>query len=230
MNGGSERISGDPGAGITVSPYRILSIAALLGMVCVVLSTWVALHQPWLGVDLRLDEGQPGVVVEGVHEGSPADLILTPGDAIISIRSTSGFPYTFETADLVEDPDVFPTFREYNLFLERQEIVAGILREPVVELNLADGRKIRLQPAAARPWSSMPLESWLLNAMGVTIFLISAAVWSVRRRNTAVRMFLFSGVGLLITGTSLAIIVSKEIAFDPVLTWTLREIYHAGNN
>ncbi|MCJ7501036.1 hypothetical protein MUP29_12365 [bacterium] len=230
MNRGSGRISGDPGAGITVSPYRILSIAALLGMVCVVLSTWVALHQPWLGLDLSVDEKHEGIFVESVQARSPSILILTPGDSILSIRSISGLPFLFEAADLVEDPDVFPTFHGYNSFLDRQGILAGILREQVVELSLADGRKVRLQPADGRPWSSMPLKFWLINAMGVMIFMIGAAVWSVRRHNVAVRMFFFSGVGLLITATSLAIIVSREIALDPVLLGMLRELYHTGNS
>ncbi|MDT8284043.1 MAG: hypothetical protein RQ767_00830 [Thermovirgaceae bacterium] len=225
-----EKEGRDPGADVIASPYRILSAAALLGLACVALSTRVALQQPWLGVDLRPDEGQPGVVVEDVHAGGPAGQILTPGDSVVSIRSPSGLLFLFQASDLVEDPDVFPTFQGYNSFEKRQGLLAGILSEPVVELGLADGRKIKVQPAPSRPFSSLPLDFWMLNAMGVTIFMIGAAVWSVRRRDMAVLLFFFSGAGLLITTTSMAIIISREVAFDPILLTTVREIYHAGNN
>ena len=218
------------GANILESPYLILAGAALLAMACAALSILVAFRQPWLGLKLQVDKRHSGVFVESVQAGSPADLILSPGDSILSIRSPSGLPFFFKSSDLIEDPDVFPTFQGYNSFLGREGSLAGILRGSVVEMSLGDGRKVRIQPAPGRPLSSLPLQFWLLNAMGITVFLIGAAVWSVRRRNVAARMFFFSGAGLLITGTTMAIIVSREMALDPVLLETVRGLYHAGNN
>ncbi|NOY86746.1 MAG: hypothetical protein GXP52_05550 [Deltaproteobacteria bacterium] len=220
----------DTGADIRESPYLILSAAALLAMVCVALSVMVASNQPWLGLSLQADGTHAGVFVDGVKAKSPARLILTPGDLILSIRSLSGSPFNFEDSDLVEDPDVFPTFKKYNAFLDRQRVLAGILSGPLVELTLADGRKVRVQPARSRPLSSFPLDFWLLNGMGVIIFMIGAAVWSVRRQNMAARMFFFSGMGLLVTTTAMAVIASREIALDPDLLATIRELYHVGNN
>ncbi|GBE14150.1 MAG TPA: hypothetical protein ENH32_01175 [Proteobacteria bacterium] len=220
----------DTGANILESPYLILSVAALLAMVCVVFSVMVASNQPWLGLSLQADGIHAGIFVESVKAQSPSELILTPGDSILSIRSLSGSPFIFEDSDLVEDPDVFPTFKKYNAFLDRQGVLAGILSGPLVELSLADGRKVRVQPARARPLSSFPFDFWLLNAMGFTVFMIGASVWSVRRRNVAARMFFFSGMGLLITTTAMAVIVSREIALDPDLLATVRALYHVGNN
>ena len=218
------------GADIQESPYLILSAAALLALACVALSAMVASRQPWLGLKLQVDGAHSGVFVADVQAQSPSELILTPGDSILSIRSLSGSPFIFEDSDLVEDPDVFPTFKKYNAFLDRQGVLAGILSGPLVELSLADGRKVRVQPARARPLSSFPVDFWLLNAMGITVFMIGAAIWSVRRRNLAAMMFFFSGMGLLITTTAMAVIVSREVAFDPDLLATVRVLYHVGNN
>ena len=220
----------DTGADIRESPYLILSVAALLALACVALSVMVASNQPWLGLKLQVDKRHSGVFVESVQAGSPADLILSPGDSILSIRSPPDSPFIFEPSDLVEDPDVFPTFEKYNAFLARQGILAGILNGPLVELTLADGRNVRVQPARARPLSSLPVDFWLLNAMGIIVFLIGAGVWSVRRESVPVRMFFCSGLGFLITGTTIAIIISREIALDPALLTIIRGLYHLGNN
>ncbi|MFV1956933.1 MAG: sensor histidine kinase [bacterium] len=193
------------------------------------LSIWVAVHQPWLGVALQSQDNLPGAYVDHVEKNSPAELILSQGDNILSLQAVIGPPVEIQPSDLVEDPDIFPTLGEYNAFLSRQGVLAEILLEPVVKLNLEDGREVRVQPAPTRPISSLPIQFWLLNAIGIIIFMIGAGVLSVRPNDIAPRLFFGSGIGLLISTSSIAVIVSREIAFDPGFLDTVRAIYHFGN-
>ncbi len=215
---------------ISRAPYRILFAASFLSLVFFSSSTWIASHQPWLGISLEVQENLNGALVKNVKRHSPAELILSQGDNILSLQAVVGPPVEIQPSDLVEDPDIFPTFGEYNAFLSRQRTLASILREPVVKLNLEDGREIRLQPALLRPVSSLPVQFWLLNAIGIIIFMIGAGVLSVRPIDIAPRLFFGSGMGLLISTSSIAVIVSREIALDPGLLLMMRAMYHTGNS
>ncbi len=211
------------------TPYRVLFTASFLGIFSLSLSIWFAIHQPWLGVSLQNPDNLPGAYVDHVEKNSPAELILSQGDYILALQPVVGPPVEIQPSDLVEDPDIFPTLGEYNAFLSRQGTLSKILREPVVKLNLEDGREVRVQPAALRPISSLPIQFWLLNAIGIIIFMVGAGVLSVRPDNIASRLFFGSGTGLLIATSSIAVIVSREIAFDPGFLHTVRSIYHLGN-
>ena len=212
------------------TPYRVLSVAAFTGILCIIASTWISTHQPWLGLAFQDQNDLPGAFVARVEKNSPAAQILSPGDNILSLQAVAGTPVEIQASDLVEDPDIFPTFREYNTFKAHQGTLAAILREPVVKLNLEDGRKVRVQPAPSRPLSSLPLQFWLLNAMGIIIFMIGSGVLSAQPGSITSRVFFGSGLGLLLTTTSVAVMVSREIAFDPELLLRLRLIYHTGNS
>ncbi len=211
------------------APYSVLFIAAAVGIMCVAASVWISVQQPWLGVNLKSLNSNSGALVTSINRNSPAALILSPGDNILSLQATSGKSIRIQNNDLVEDPDIFPTFAGYNIFLSRQGRMAGILREPIVKLLLEDGREVRVQPAPGRPVSSLPPQFWMLNIIGIIVLMIGAGVFAVRPKDIAPRLFFGSGAGFLITTTSIAVIVSRELALDPSLIHAVRTLYHTGN-
>ncbi len=215
---------------IGLSPYKVLSVAALLCGLSLFTSAWLAMHQPWLGLALRASDGPVGMLVDNVQLHSPSELILTRGDNILSLQVVTGAPVEVQSSDLVEDPDIFPTFGAYRVFLDRQAKFAEILREPVVQLNLEDGRQVRVQPASVRPLAALPLQFWLLNGIGMLVFMIGSGVLSARLKSTPARLFFATGFGLLVCTLPVAVIVTREIALEPGFMLAMRALYHLGNN
>ncbi|MDF1581412.1 MAG: hypothetical protein P1P74_11645 [Desulfuromonadales bacterium] len=213
-----------------LSPYSVLLIAAILSCVSLFSSGWLATRQPWLGLTLQAQETVTGVLVTKIHPNSPADLILSPNDVIYSIASNAGNSLTLQGSDLIEDPDVFPTFAAYHTFLERQSTFADFLREPVVILTLEDGREVRLQPAGSRPVRSLPAKFWFLNTIGMISCLLGVGIFSVRLNLHAAQVYAIAGIGLLVSTMAMAVIASRELAFEPGFMLQLRTLYHVGNN
>ena len=133
-------------------------------------------------------------------------------------------------SDLVEDPDVFPTFHAYHEFLSRQAAFSKILHSPLVILNLEDGREIRLQPAGSRAIGSLPARFWVLNFIGIISCLLGVGIFSVRVNVRPAQVYAIAGLGLLLGTMSVAVIASREIALEPDFLERLRVTYHLGND
>jgi len=211
-------------------PLFVLGLAALVGFTAIGLAARFSMDQPWLGVRLRGGAEIPGALVTAVDAEGPSSTILTPNDVILRIRTADGRALDLEEADLVPDPDVFPTFAALNGFLARQGTIVSLLQSPAVTLELEDGRSVRVQPAARRPMSALPVDFWLTNLIGFTAFLIGFAVWSVRGDDTAPRMLLGTGVAFLVMVTTVSVITCRELAMDPARHRLLQAVYHAGND
>ncbi len=213
------------------APGGILFAALFLCLLSLFSSVYLATHlRPWLGLTLQAEDDLPGALITNVYPNSPSTLILSANDRISAIRSVSGEPLAIRGSDLVEDPDVFPTFDSFHRFLTRQAVFASILLEPVTIFALEDGREVRLQPAASRPIGSLPARFWFLNAIGIISCLLGAGIISVRLDVRAAQVYAIAGVGLMVSTMAVAVISSRELALDPGLLFNLRTVYHLGND
>ncbi len=210
-------------------PLLILAFAAILGATVVGFSARLAMLQPYLGVQLK--GGQPfvGAVVTTVDPRGPSSTILTPRDVILKIGDITGRWFVIEPADLVRDPDFFPTFAILNGFYARQAALQQILESPVVSLQLEDGRVLHVQPTAERPLSALPFDFWLINLIGFVALLAGFSIWSIRRHERAPRFLLGTGVFFLLLASTVAIISTRELTMSVSLLKSLQRTYHAWN-
>ena len=67
-----------------LSPIRIISTGSFTGLLLIAYITWIALQQPWLGIQIQYQPGESTLKIIKVLKNSPAYNILNPGDEIVA--------------------------------------------------------------------------------------------------------------------------------------------------
>ncbi|GEM_PF-2280460 len=211
-----------------LTPNAVLVAASIVALSGVFISTWIAVHQPWLGVSLVKSE--KGLRIEAVSDNGPAANILNPGDVILAIAGQKGNSIQLQPQDIIEDADNIPTLKERDIFRDRQSAIYQILLQPIVKLSLNDGRIMRVQPQSYRPLASMPVSFWLLVFYSVTALLVGAAIWSIKQNDPSAKYLLLSAIGVVFLLNSSNIFISRELALEGTFYLRLIFFYHLGNN
>jgi len=211
-----------------LTPNAALIIASIIVLSAFLISAWIAMQQPWLGISLVGSEN--GLRVVEVADNGPSTSILSPGDIILKLAGQEGSPFQLQSRDIIEDADNIPTLKERDIFLERQSSIYHILLQPVVSLILDDGRVMRVQPQSHRPLTSMPASFWLLIFYSFIALLVGTAIWSVKQQSSAAKYLLISGLGVVCLLNSANIFTSRGLALEGTsYLWTIF-FYHLGND
>ncbi|MFH1497967.1 MAG: ATP-binding protein [Verrucomicrobiota bacterium] len=192
-------------------------------MIAVVLLAAVirlATTQPWLGLRLSAPIAQPVA-------GGPASA-LPEGAVVVAITGDNGDRIELEPTDLLEEPDVSPSYAAMARFFERQDRLATALRGSTVTLTLADERDVALSPFPERPLADLPTAFWVQLFVGGASFLIGAWVWSLRRDDAASRLLAAVGASTLTFSFAAAAYSTRELAIDGELFRVLSAINHFG--
>lgn len=203
----------------------------MLGVVGLCLAAIVAtlvliLSQPWLG--LRFGEtADGGVTIVDVAEGGPGAAIA-PGTRLVSLRGAGGGAVTLEASDIIDEPDVLGTYAEVERFLRRQETLAAMLRGGEVSLDLGNGRVEVVRPTS-RPLLDLPADFWVQLLTGAGSLLICGWVYAVRPRDWPPRLFMISGIAMVVSAHAAAIYSSRELAIDAELFRTLSALNFLGS-
>ena len=212
---------------LRLTPNTALIIASIIALSAFLISAWIAIHQPWLGISLVGSD--KGLRIVEVADNGPSTSILSPGDIILKLAGQKGSPVQLQPRDIIEDPDAIPTFSERDTFRDRQAAIYRILLQPVVSLFLEDGRVMRVQPQTSRPLTSMPAEFWILAFYSIAALLIGAAIWGVNQKYLPARYLLLSGLGVTFVLNIAKIINLRELALDGNTYQVLTFFYHLGN-
>lgn len=106
---------------------------AVLGYVlaAMALAIGLSLQAPWLGLQLVADGAQVRVLAsQGPSAAVPAGAVLR------SVRATDGgAALELQAADLLEEPDVLPSYAQMDAFFARQQHLAQVLAQPRVTLH-----------------------------------------------------------------------------------------------
>jgi len=205
-------------------------LAAFATLLSISITLWLTVHQPWLGIQLQAIENGQGLEILSVHSEGPSANILQAGDTLISIGSIRGTQIKLDARDLIEDPDIFPTFSAYDHFLEKQQKLSDIITQPVMSLVLDGGRTVRIQPESLRPVSDLPPSFWALALFGSIAIMLGAGIWAVQKQSMAVRLLFASGVGFMIGACATSVYSARELAMAAESIKILSAINHAGNN
>jgi signal transduction histidine kinase len=207
-----------------MAPGRILA-AALGGAVLLVLcALWIALREPWLGVELADAEPAPGLVVLEADAAAGA-AGLRPGDRIAEIRAGAA-SFRIPPDFLVETPSYFIRYDDYNRFLRGQATVHGMLRSGQVELVRDDGVAIPIA-ARARPATALPAAFWMQLAYALLAFSVGATLLAFRPADLAARWFALASLGFFVGTLMRAVYGSRELALDAELFRAIVAVAHA---
>lgn len=191
-------------------PFWLSTALAILSSVLVLT---LALTQPWLGLDLTVQDG--GVVVESVSRDAPTAGALQPGDQVLFIAPSGGTAIALHPRDLMEEPDGLPLIADMRALFAKLGDMNDALRAGPVDLVLArDGveRQVSVTAASDRPLRDLPVVFWVQLVVGMTAAILCGWVLSVRSREAAAMFLVVSGVGLLVSSHAAALYSIRELS------------------
>jgi signal transduction histidine kinase len=207
-----------------MAPGRILA-GALAAAVALLLATlWLALHEPWLGLDFAEPPQGAGLIVESADARAGA-AGLREGDRIVTVRSNSAeFPIPEDW--LVETPSYFIRYADYNAFLAQQRELRALLAAPEVELVRDDGSTIRVA-TGNRPLAVLPAAFWYQVAYALLAFSVGAALVAFRSGDAAARWFALGSFGFFLGTVMRALYGSRGLVIDTEVLRASVAVAHA---
>lgn len=206
-----------------LSPVQIISSGSFIGLLLIIFLTWLALQQPWLGIQVKYEAGKSTLQVEKVLNDSPASSKLKPGDEILGFQS--GNKYIAVTPFLnMEDPDSNPTYKLYNEFMLKQTELYQLLTNDHLIIKLKN-KDITIYPEKMRPISSLPIASyWSVIFFGFSALIIVLSIWSFRRGEITIRILSLMGGGFFIGAVFNAVTLSRELVLPGDIFYTLSSL------
>ncbi|VCU70352.1 Redox sensor histidine kinase response regulator DevS [Pigmentiphaga humi] len=190
-----------------IAPGTRLAASTAFGLIVVGLVIAMAASRPWLGLALAWDASS-GTALVAASTG-PAGSIPA-GTRLVSV-SAGGPAHVFSALDSTIEPDGnLATYTEYREFLASQDRLASIQAEPSLVFLDTDGRSHTVAPAAHRPLSTLPADFWIQVMVGFFAWMIAAAVWAFRPRETSARFLLFNGWTTLMFSPGAAVYTTRE--------------------
>ena len=209
-------------------PPSLWLLAALIYVLAAVaLAIGLSLQAPWLGLQLQPVDGQVRVVgsAHGPSAGVPA------GAALLSVGTADGTTLELQAGDLIEEPDVLPSYAQIDGFLARQQAIAQVLAQPQVTLRWqtahTSGETVVMPQS--RPLHSLTLLFWFQLAVSAAGCLIACWVWVLRPRDWGARMFGVTGLLFPVFAMPAAVYSGRELALPGGLFHILSTINHGGS-
>lgn len=208
-----------------LAPQTIISLSALLLLNIIAVSCYLAIASPWLGLTLGPAADGAGLVVLAVNPQGTAAGRITAGERLLALGDSQ---FALEMADVMEEPDAFATYRDYNAFFQRQNALHAALLQPQLPLLLGDGRVETVAPLEHRPLGALSWLFWYQLACGAIVFLAGMSVLAFRPREQVTIYYALTGFGLLLASASAAIYSTRELAMAGELFYTLSLINQFG--
>jgi len=208
----------------SLTPFTILVLSILGGLVMAFVALFVAVDRPWLGVTFSAEDWSAIVRIESVASDGPARM-LPPGAAVATIGDMMPEP-----GDLIEEPDVAESYKALSRFFERQALLSRIIGREIVAITTAEpeASQVLVKPAAHRPITSLPGVFWVQLLTGLATLVIGAWVWSLRRHDAAAWLLAVAGLSIPVSAFPAAIYSSRELALPGDLFHALTAINHFG--
>ncbi len=210
-------------------PRHLLLSASvlLLALAALLLSLQLATRQPWLGMGLVASHDGSGLVVESVAANGPEAELRYRGAHLLALRGGDGRVLRLQAEDLVEEPDYFNAYADYQAFFDRQDDIYRLLLDPQLEALSSDGRWEPLPRAAGRALSDLPSLFWLQLLFAVAALSAGAVVVAIRpQRETW--WYLATSLSLSLTCATAAVYSTRELALDGRLFHLLSMLNHLG--
>ena len=211
-----------------LSPLSWLYSAGLLYLSCLCLSIWFITQQPYLGIQLTESEAGEMLTVSAIYSKTSAEK-LNISDKITEITAKGFESQNLSALSIMEEPDNFKTYWQYNQFVEHNQKLYQILSQAVISLTLDDGRQISISPLNSRPISHLPFQFWALLVIAGIGFYIGLWIWVFRRGQIEARLIAISGLGFMVGACCLAIYSNRELVIHPSQYAVISSLNHLGN-
>lgn len=195
-------------------PVRTLLVIVFAGLLICLVALWFVSHQPWLGLKLAVDEA-PGLRIGGVDATGPSRE-LRDARRLLALAAPDGSNRVeLQAVDLTEDPDELLDYAQVDGFIGRQNQLAELLRQPVLQLSWLDAKgethETPVSPAP-RPLSDLPFLFWFELACALGGLLISGWVAALRSGDDSARFFAITGLCMFVAILVQSLYANRELA------------------
>lgn len=205
-----------------LSPIAWLALAALVGIAFSGYSIWLATQTPWRNLDLVWQTDA------AVLLSPPLESDLAVGTRIIAVADQHT-RLTLQATDFIEEPDGnLPSYAAYDVFIARQQQLAELIQSSDFQLIDEQGRAHRTGLHTDRPLSDLPPAFWVQIIVGLSAWLIAAAVGAFRPREASARYLTLSGASTLLFASLAAVYSTRELAMAGQLFRTLSDLNFLG--
>lgn len=213
---------------MSLSSRTSITLAALLTLVVNLVMVALALSPPRLDVVLapQADGVTPGLRVVAAHPAGANAGRLAEGEVVTAFRLPDA-RIAAGAALLVEEPDTLPDYRHYNQFLREQEALATGLREGVLAVEMADGRRVALATRAGTV-GDLPFLFWFQLFVGAAGVMTGVIALALGEKSGATRLYALTGLGYLIFAPAAAVYSTRELALDGDIFRALSVVNHFG--
>jgi signal transduction histidine kinase len=201
-----------------LAPQKIITLSVLMLFITLFLCSYLATSTPWMGIKLAHGPQCDGLCVVDVDKNGPLVGLIAVGDQVIAI---SDHELTLQQSDLMEEPDAYSLYEDYNAFFTRQNELYAAISQPAMALHLADGRVVQFVPHPNRPIRSLPFLFWYQLACGAIVFLAGMGILVFRPREQITIFYALTGLGLMLASSSAAIYSTRELALEGGLFYSL---------
>lgn len=207
-------------------PALWLFAALAYCLIATVMAVSVALQMPELGLKLSPGPNETVLVKASNVDGIPA------GVRLISIAGQGRETIALKAEDVMEEPDMLPTYSRLHEFLSRQDAIAEAIKGSAVELQWQDQgnptpRTVTITPLE-RSLSDLPVLFWFQITVSVAGCLIACWVWVLRPKDWGARMFGITGLAFPLFVMPAAIYSSRELALPGNLFLWLSQMNYFG--
>ncbi|MBN9426238.1 MAG: histidine kinase [Burkholderiales bacterium] len=212
------------------SPAALLLAAAVICLGASAAMLWLALQQPWLGLQLQPQFEQDRIEI--VAASGPTAALATPSTLRWIAAADGSRRIDLRATDLIEEPDFFQRYEEMVELFTRQQQISELLAAGPVQLGIAlpDGSvQTASATAQARPVSDLPFVFWFQLAAGCASVLIGCWVWVLRPRDWGARMFALTGLLFALAALPAAVYSTRPLALDGHTFEWLSRANHAGS-
>jgi signal transduction histidine kinase len=195
-----------------MAPGRILA-AALAGAAALLLVTlWLALHEPWLGLNFAEPPGDAAGLVVVSADARAQAAGMRAGDHVTGLR-TAERSFEIPPGWLVETPSYFIRYTEYEAFLGQQRELRALLDAPEVEVLRSNGSAVRLAPGD-RPLAALPAAFWYQLIYALLALSVGAALVAFRPAEAAARWYALAAAAFFVGTLMRALYGSRELTVD----------------
>lgn len=196
-----------------LSPYHAL-IGSSLGVVLVlVLCVSVALQAPVFSPTIQIDGDQ--VLMTRQQQQLVVTEFYTPEGMVVARPEL-----------LLEEPDVLPTYPEFNQFMQdQQRLYTAAMQQ---QLYAVTDQESILLTTERRTWQDLPWMFWFQLLVGAAGALTGAAIYAFSQKNAATRYYALTGLGYLLFAPSAAIYSTRDFVLQGDIFRLLSAINHFG--
>ncbi|MBH1963311.1 MAG: hypothetical protein I8H77_03185 [Comamonadaceae bacterium] len=181
---------------------------------------------PSIGLRLAAGSNESVTIVHSQIDDVPS------GARLISVSSPIQDALQLTSEDVMEEPDVLPTYDRLDAFLSRQDAMARMLASNSMNLQwqASADTALRTTTVVPRPrvLSELPFLFWFQVAVSIVGCLIACWVWVLRPQDWGARMFGITGLAFPVFVMPAAIYSTRELALPGALFQGLSQLNYIG--